>query len=566
MWVFVLKTKSWHQNWQNKLQKFGISFALAKFVEVIYRETLNNKTKNQITPMASKKYTLLLALLGLMTTASFAQTNGDASDAYVFDSSKVSVKNMPQYSEWKNNAYPYPAKPKDMWELGGGVGAGFILGDHPIFTNKYTGGITGNLSLRKSLGHTFSIRGSYSGSIISIPRHNKNSNEYLPYAKNFTHMVGLEALVALNNLRFYKGDPKTSIYLLGGYQLVATKVQTWKQPTGFNSFGLHTLYYPSTNLIGSFGGVNKSTNGRTARHAYGLFHAASVGGGIAFKLSPKFNLGLEQRFIVPIQGNDYLDGASDGFKSDIYSYSTIRLNMNLGNPATHVEPLWWKNPLNYLYNETNIPKHMKIVLPDADGDGVTDQFDLEPNTPAGAAVDSHGRALDTDGDGVPDYKDKEKLTAQNCFPVNADGVGTCPEPQCCIDNARKLDSLLAHPPVPACSLSSLPSVTFKGSGAKLSKDAQSILAGAASQLQANPTCNVKVVGYVAESSKRAQQLSYDRVNAVIKYLVEKGAISPSRIIFVFGQQGDAKTVDLQPTTETGPNTVPAPFPQYRTTK
>ena len=60
-------------------------------------------------------------------------------------------------------------------------------------------------------------------------------------------------------------------------------------------------------------------------------------------------------------------------------------------------------------------KMPKVKLDDADGDGVTDQFDLEPNTPAGAKVDSHGRAIDTDGDGIPDYKDKEILTP--CAPA-----------------------------------------------------------------------------------------------------------------------------------------------------
>jgi hypothetical protein len=39
------------------------------------------------------------------------------------------------------------------------------------------------------------------------------------------------------------------------------------------------------------------------------------------------------------------------------------------------------------------------VLPDADGDGVTDQFDMEPNTPAGVPVDVRGVAKDSDGDG-----------------------------------------------------------------------------------------------------------------------------------------------------------------------
>ncbi len=55
-----------------------------------------------------------------------------------------------------------------------------------------------------------------------------------------------------------------------------------------------------------------------------------------------------------------------------------------------VEPLYWENPLNFAYSELNAPKHMKMpkpVLDDADGDGITDQFDNEPNTPAGSPVD-----------------------------------------------------------------------------------------------------------------------------------------------------------------------------------
>ena len=83
------------------------------------------------------------------------------------------------------------------------------------------------------------------------------------------------------------------------------------------------------------------------------------------------------------------------------------------NKTKSVQPLYWINPLNFIYSEMNAPKHMKmpkVVLPDADGDGVADQFDKEPKTPAGASVDSHGVSRDTDGDGVPDYKDKQLIT------------------------------------------------------------------------------------------------------------------------------------------------------------
>jgi len=199
----------------------------------------------------------------------------------------------------------------------------------------------------------------------------------------------------------------------------------------------------------------------------------------------------------------------------------------------------------------------KVVLPDGDGDGVTDQFDLEPNTPKGCPVDSHGVTKDTDGDGVPDCRDKEILTPLKCFPVNADGVGTCPEPACCKEIRDMLANMEPKKTI-ECTIGSLPSVQFKGN-AKLSKAAEAVLASAAATIKANPNCNVKVIGY-GTSSKAAQQMSWERVNAVIKYLAEKQGISESRLLFQYGQDGDANTVDLQGTLESGPNTVPAPHP------
>ncbi|HVX52513.1 MAG TPA: OmpA family protein [Chitinophagaceae bacterium] len=513
--------------------------------------------------MASKKFTLVLALLGLMQATTFAQTMNDASDAYVFDSSKVSTKHMPQFNEFKNNQYPYPARPKDEWELGGGIGGSFVLGDRAPLVKSYIGGITGNITLRKSLSHVVSIRVGYSGSMVTLPQQKPHyPGSFADGAKNEAHMGSADLLFSLNTLSHYRGNPKTNIYALFGYSLVATRVRTFQTPVGLAA-GFHTYYYPTAGLIGTFGSA--TVNGR---HAWGLLHAYDLGVGMSWRLNEKWNIGIEEKLITPISGNDFLDGHSQGNSNDRWSYSTFRVNMNLGTKSgTRTEPLWWINPNNYVYNEVNTPKHMKIptpVLPDADGDGVTDQFDLEPNTPAGAAVDSHGRAKDTDGDGVPDYKDKEILTPQSCFPVNADGVGTCPEPACCTELRKEMANMMAKP---ACALTSLPSVTFKARSAKLSKDAQAILSSAAAQINANPDCHVRVVGYETSASKQAQQLAWDRVNAVIKYLVEKGNVAESRIIFSYENPGStaSNTVDLQPTTDNGPNTVPAPHPQYRTT-
>ncbi|HRH59000.1 MAG TPA: OmpA family protein, partial [Chitinophagaceae bacterium] len=213
----------------------------------------------------------------------------------------------------------------------------------------------------------------------------------------------------------------------------------------------------------------------------------------------------------------------------------------------------------------NAPQHMKmppVVLPDADGDGVTDQFDQEPNTPAGCAVDSHGRSLDTDGDGVPDCRDKEPLTARNCFPVNADGVGTCPEPPCCAE----LRDYIKNHPVVDCAIGSLPSVQFKSKSVSLSATTKAILQSVAQQMNANTNCNVKVTGYYEASNKRSQQLAWDRINNIIKYLSEEQGISESRLIFNLMAGGDPNTVDLMGTTETGPNSIPSPYPNLQQSK
>ncbi len=225
-----------------------------------------------------------------------------------------------------------------------------------------------------------------------------------------------------------------------------------------------------------------------------------------------------------------------------------------------VEPLYWKNPLSFVYGELNSPSRMKLpkpVLADADGDGIIDQFDLEPNTPSGAPVDSHGVSRDTDGDGVPDYKDKQLVTPTECQPVDANGVGKCPDPACCKN--------MVAPAAPQCSMGSVPSISFAKGSAKLSKQAEGLLAAAADRLKNNPACKLFVTGY-AEASKASQQLSWDRVNAIITYLSEKQGISSERLINKYGQgDGDVNVVDLSASGETvsGPNTVPAPHPNLR---
>lgn len=297
-----------------------------------------------------------------------------------------------------------------------------------------------------------------------------------------------------------------------------------------------------------------------------------LGGGIAFKLNNKFNLALEDR--VTITKDDLLDGqmwseqtnaVSPGLINpvmtrdfDSYNYLTLGLNMNLGSKAT--EPLWWLNPLDYAYSEIRNPRLMRLpkpVLPDADGDGITDQFDQE-QTPQGVPVDSHGVSRDSDGDGVPDARDKELITPTYCQPVDADGVGKCPCPEGCGTGGSDTAC--------AATLGALPSITFTGNAARLSTDAQGLLASVAARLRNSPECRIVVTSYGA-SSKAEQQRGWDRVNAVINYMVEREGISGDRFFWQLGQEGgDANTVDLRAASaddQALPTAVPAPHPNLR---
>lgn len=86
-----------------------------------------------------------------------------------------------------------------------------------------------------------------------------------------------------------------------------------------------------------------------------------------------------------------------------------------GYKNSGVEPLWWLNPLDYIYSETRNPRLMRLPkpsLPDSDSDGVPDQSDKE-NTPPGCPVDNWGVRKDSDGDGIPDCEDTEMATPKD---------------------------------------------------------------------------------------------------------------------------------------------------------
>ena len=115
----------------------------------------------------------------------------------------------------------------------------------------------------------------------------------------------------------------------------------------------------------------------------------------------------------------------------------------------------------------------------------------------------------------------------------------------------------------------LPSIEFKSAnpvkpkdGSMITKDQMIVLDKIAVSIKENPEGNIKVSGH-GGADKDDQQSSWEQVNAIIRYLVEKKGISPSRFIFDYGSEGNPNTVDLLFTTESGPKSQPQPHPNLR---
>ncbi|MEO9003589.1 MAG: DUF6089 family protein, partial [Ginsengibacter sp.] len=140
-----------------------------------------------------------------------------------------------------------------------------------------------------------------------------------------------------------------------------------------------------------------------------------VGLGLKFNLSSLINLDLGYRMNFldadNFDGSPYWSDPTRGASKthfDKFSYGFIGIEFALGKK--NKPQLLFDNPVarlnSNLQTQIDTVKQEQIKLStDSDGDGVSDMFDKEPNTPAGCPVDAHGVARDTDGDGVPDCKD-----------------------------------------------------------------------------------------------------------------------------------------------------------------
>lgn len=186
-----------------------------------------------------------------------------------------------------------------------------------------------------------------------------------------------------------------------------------------------------------------------------------------------------------------------------------------------MEKLATKVAENKKGNDSIIVTMKQSFKTDSDGDGVSDEFDKEPNTPPGATIDGAGRTIDSDKDGIPDYKDKCPTIA------GRDINNGCP-----IEPTAKQLAVVSEVKR---------TLQFETGKAIIKPASFPALDNLAEMLLDNPSFNFRIEGHTDNvgNAESNLELSNQRAGAVKDYIMAKG-IQKERIIAV--GYGDTKPV------------------------
>jgi outer membrane protein OmpA-like peptidoglycan-associated protein len=263
--------------------------------------------------------------------------------------------------------------------------------------------------------------------------------------------------------------------------------------------------------------------------------ALSGGLGLGFRLSPKFEVGLETRFIWT--GSDYHDNYAwrsvpdgDGGTNnvttrghDITNYTMFNVGYNIGKNAE--EPTWYVNPVEYTYDYL-LYLDKKTDFTDSDGDGVPDLWDEEEDTPKGAVVDVKGRTMDSDGDGCPDHEDPEPFSSPQ-FPI-VDCETQWPEG---LKEEEVVELIKEH----AIDGWFLPSIHFALDKSQILPEDVDNLQHVGEVMTRYKNLQVDVIGHTdyRASEEYNLKLSQRRSEAAVNYLVDNYGISRSRFNIMY---------------------------------
>ena len=268
------------------------------------------------------------------------------------------------------------------WSLG--INAGVNEPVMPFINNAVTHDKTElgyGVSVRDQLSHFFGLQLDYhGGKVAGNDQGYARGEKYGYYGFQTTNnQVTLSGLLDFGSVSFGHRQNAVDFYGTAGAGLA--------------------FYTPSSQLVAG-GAFTKYTNSVKEL-------VAPIGTGIKFKLSDALALNIGYTINI-VQGYNFTGFHTVGTPITTYShysYAYGGLEYTFGSKAK--KNVDWVNPIAMMYDElydaalraevealkgrvTNVETAVADLKKDSDGDGVADQFDKCPNTPAGSVVDGSG--------------------------------------------------------------------------------------------------------------------------------------------------------------------------------
>ena len=263
--------------------------------------------------------------------------------------------------------------------------------------------------------------------------------------------------------------------------------------------------------------------------------AIPLGMGLKYRVSEKIQTTLDFSCVAPFGNGVDNISESDFPITEGFTNLSVGFSYLFGKNEKSME---WVNPIDVISNQVNRnTQEIEGLSIDSDGDGVSDKFDLDKNTPKGVAVDGSGRPLDVDNDGVADYKDLDPFSSPG---VNVDSNGReldddqdgVPNSQDFEPNTKSGATVNFQGQEIAGKGAYLPSIYFDFNSSKVQYANYERLAIIASIMKNNPSFKLRVIGYADSvgSENSNYKLALKRANAVIDNLSSIFGISKSRMV------------------------------------
>jgi OOP family OmpA-OmpF porin len=417
------------------------------------------------------KKTVALSFVSLMAVGMLKAQTTTTMDSTKMSSAKTTAKvfgGAGQYSTFSIGANV-------------GVTSPFIAIGGSNSTSNWKAELGYGLSLRDKLAHSFSLQLDFHGGKVAGDNTDVAGKNGISSFETMFYSGTLSGLLNVASVDFLHRANSVNFYLSAGGGLV--------------------LYKPTY--------VYANGNPGAVYDHYVKELVLPVGGSVKFKLSDALalNVGYTMNFI---DGYNFT-GYDIYSHKDHYSYGWAGLEYTFG---TSSKPnLDWVNPVAMMYDELydaelraevaalkgrvgNVETAVNDLKKDSDGDGVADQFDKCPNTPAGTVVDGSGCPI--------------------VFP-KADTV--------------KMGGMAA-----TATAAPYSNIQFEFDSSVLKTSSYPVLDATSADLRANSSTRT-LAGYASSEGTAAHnmRLSKDRANSVKTYLVNSGVDAKRLKVKAFGE-------------------------------